>query len=186
MGVDVRLYLYRSADLKDVANALSILAGNDPNPQPIRGGGKSWEYPQPKVEIKNSGDLSPTMWTIQFNSEQTDPHNQVHFTYVHLTSDHGFGFVASPPSTPWWIAVCRRLVDLFGGALDYNDCDLSEADYFRFETPIDHDALYVARQRAILDLKPVTGPEIEACRGFAAYSDMGSYLMLGDFYAAAT
>ena len=35
----------------------------------------------------------------------------------------------SPPSTAFWIAIGKGLVDFFGGKLDYNDCDEKDVDY---------------------------------------------------------
>lgn len=195
MGVNIRLYLYRSADPREVAQAMAILSGNEPKPEFIpRSGGFGQNKPapppyyegarpdngfwvaRPKVELTAS-DTFFGMGTIRFDSP-VDPHNEGHFTHVHAGEYRGFGWLLEPPSTPYWIAVCRRIADLFGGALDYNDCDLSEADYFRFERDWADDKDgngYLARQDAILALKPLTAGEIEACREFAAYRDMGSY-----------
>lgn len=190
MGVDTRLYLYRSADPQEVASAMAILSGNDPNPHWVPRSGRDigpepslspgarstrgfW-VPRPKVQLK-AADFSFGVGTIDFLSP-VDRLSKSHHTTIHHTNEHGFGWTLIPSSTPYWIALLRRIVDIFGGALDYNDSDATENDYFRFErgaNPIG-DA-YLDRQDEILALKPLTPGEIEACRGFAAYSDVGSY-----------
>lgn len=118
------------------------------------------------------------MGTIDFDApaDRNSPH---HHCNLHTISDHGFGWLAMPPSTPFWIAVCRRVVDVFGGAVDYSDSDESEVDYFRFESPlnaVDDGKDYYKRQQRLFDLRAVGAEEIEACRGFAAYRGMESYL----------
>lgn len=195
MGVDVRLYLYRSAEPREVATAMAILSGNDPNPSwvPSGGGGrfagpepayyhgarsdKGFWVPRPKYELKAT-DFSFGAGTITFDSP-VDPDNQFHYTMIHSIHEHGFGWLLGPKSTPYWIAVCRKLVDIFGGALDHNDCDSVENDYFRFERVRgeggEGDNSYLDRQDLLLDLKALTPDEIEACRGFAAYYDVPSY-----------
>ena len=193
MGVDIRLYLYRSADPREVASAMAILAGNDPSPDfiarnPPRGrpepayrpgarpAGGFW-VPRPKLTLKPV-DNFVGMATIEFDSP-VDPYNRGHFCHIHTGDYHGFGWILGPPSTPFWIALARRVVDIFGGALDHNDCDSSEADYFRFERSRgeggDGDDTYLQRQDELLALRPLAPAEIEACRQFAAYDSMGSY-----------
>ena len=195
MGVDVRLYLYRSADPEEVAKAMAILGGNAVSPDFIstangfrakpatppylgrcEAEGGFW-MARPKVKAKPVEGIFG-MATIEF-AAPVDPHSHHHYCNIHTISEHGFGWLLMPPSSPFWIAVCRRVVDIFGGALDHNDCDSSPADYFRFEDPVNDEGngeRYYERQQRLLDLRPLTGEEIEACREFAAYGDVPSYL----------
>ena len=189
MGVDIRLHLYKSAQPDDVAKAISILAGNPHNPQYIGRKGVDRPYvrgqdpesgffsARPAYKLEASGFAYP-MGTLTFDAP-ADRHSPVHFCTVHLdTTRRDFTWLLIPPSTPFWIAVARRIVDTFGGALDHDDCDDVEADYFRFERTYgdgpQNDA-HVNRQKAILALDALTGAEIEACRQFAAYTGMESY-----------
>jgi hypothetical protein len=62
------------------------------------------------------------------------------------------------------MAIMHRLVDFFGGILDYNDCDDIDNNYeveaksWEDNRPSDGEAWYRLQNR-ILDLKPITEEE---------------------------
>ncbi len=86
------------------------------------------------------------------------------------------GRLLMPPSTCWWIAVGRRLVDFFGGALDYNDCDDKDINFRRpkksrkMNAPEDGKPWYAFQERMLI-VKPITEKEIQAMVKHAAYGD---------------
>lgn len=167
MGVNVQAYLYRSVSIEDIGAALAIAAGNDPNPSIIGSGPRAFESPWAEVRIEPGRDGCLGMYTISYCSPAGfGTHFKVNLHTIH---QHGFGWLLMPPSTGFWIASMRRLVDLFGGAVDYDDSDDSEADYFRFEKPIDEEELFVQRQQDIIRSGPLTAEEVAACVELSAY-----------------
>jgi len=92
----------------------------------------------------------------------------------HFEPDNGAGRLLLPRSTPFWIALGVRLVDFFGGTVDYSDCDSVDVDYqvaaksALDNGPTDGEAWNVMQQR-IIDLKPLSRQEIEAAAAFASY-----------------
>ena len=80
-----------------------------------------------------------------------------------------------PPSTPWWIAAAKRLVDVFGGIVDYNDCDDHDQDYMQ---PIADDIsatqgdAWGRWQERLLAVTPLTDEEIKQARIHAAYKEI--------------
>jgi hypothetical protein len=173
MGVDCKLFLYRSAEPQDVANALSILAGNPVDRELVGESrtGSGFYVPRPRVSLKAVG-VHFGMGAIAFDSPVDPAAPQGHLVHIHATGEHGFGWQLLPRSTPFWVAACRRLVDVFGGALDHDDCDDSPVDYFRFEEAVmgaKDDEGFHERMARIMELKPLTAGEIEACQGLAAY-----------------
>ena len=81
-----------------------------------------------------------------------------------------------PRSTASNIALGKRLVDFFGGFVDYNDCDNSDSDYAVAEKTADECDPQDGQpwddfQERMFNLKPITKEEIEACRQYSAYPD---------------
>lgn len=169
MGVNIRLYLYKSAAPEDFAKAISILAGNPANPQFIDSPEGGFTVARPEYTLTSAGFSFP-LGTLNFPAP-VDPYSPWHSCTIHLNDGpRDFAWALIPPSTPFWIAMATRLVDLFGGALDYQDCDESECDYFRFErAPDQSDRGFIAFHKKLIELDALTGTEIENCRQFAAY-----------------
>lgn len=172
MGVNIQLHLYKSAKPEYIAKAMSILAGNDPNPTRIGVDARSEGYlvAAPPYTLKPSAFSYP-MGNISFNAP-SDVDCSWHECTIHLNDNPGgFTWLLIPPSTPFWIALARDLVNVFGGALDYQDCDDSECDYFRFEQVRDYegDQGFNDWQNYLMRMGALTSKDIEECRKFAAY-----------------
>ena len=79
-----------------------------------------------------------------------------------------------PRSTAFWLAVMHRVVDFFGGTIDYQDCDDIEVDYtvpaksLQENSPSDGEEWYVFQNR-ILEIKPITEKEWRSYDSRAAY-----------------
>lgn len=69
------------------------------------------------------------------------------------------------PRTPFWIAAARRLVEFFGGVVDYNDCDSTKRDFVRKPQPdigADDGAPWRALQQRLLRIAPISPADLEA------------------------
>lgn len=79
-----------------------------------------------------------------------------------------------PRATPLSIALGRRLVDFFGGWVDYNDCDEHDRDYVRAArytyTPSDGEE-WEQHQIAMRAVEPLTDEEVLASVADAVYTD---------------
>jgi hypothetical protein len=79
-----------------------------------------------------------------------------------------------PRSTPFWIAVGKRLVQFFGGEIDYQDCDEIDVDFARpskslkINDPQDDDE-WDTFQRRLFRLKPLMVEDIKDADQYAAY-----------------
>lgn len=84
-----------------------------------------------------------------------------------------------PRSTPFWLALGKRLVDFFGGRVDFCDADDREADYVRDKPRTHNDPKdgtpWERFQQELFTFAPLTREEIEACQEFAAYEDGGAW-----------
>jgi hypothetical protein len=84
------------------------------------------------------------------------------------------GSVNVPVGEPDGVVLMTKVVDFFGGELDYNDSDDSECDYSVPEktvdenSPQDGEAWYNFQNR-VLNIKPLTKEEWEAADKHAAY-----------------
>ena len=78
-----------------------------------------------------------------------------------------------PPSTAFWVAAARRLVEFFGGYVDYNDCDCSERDYVVPDRPdIQHaedGEQWEHFQARKLAVTPLSKEEIEKAAEYSSY-----------------
>lgn len=78
-----------------------------------------------------------------------------------------------PPSTDFWIAIGKGLVEFFGGTLDYNDCDDSDVDFKRAARKDIHaegNEEWYSLQERKLAVKPLTKADLEATRKVASYA----------------
>jgi len=86
------------------------------------------------------------------------------------------GMMAS--AAPFQIAMFRRLAEIFGGVVDYNDCDSEDADYAPDEPEVARawrtegytDEKWLAMRRHVtVDVEPLTAADVKACIKIAAY-----------------
>jgi hypothetical protein len=172
MGVDVRVSLPGNVQVRNVANVMGVLAGcpaskryfaNDPS------GG--WGTAVEGVEVKSTS--SPEMAEIRLTGKLCDGEHR-HFCFYHFEPDSGEGRLMMPRSTAFWIAVMTKVVDFFGGTIDYRDSDDSDCDYSvpaksnQENSAGDGDAWYDLQNR-ILNIVPVTEEELLAAKEHASY-----------------
>jgi hypothetical protein len=174
MGVDCLIRLNSRCRLRDVADVIGILSGLKPERRHFASG-TGWGVEVKGVSVKST--CVPEMAEIRIVAGGEDAlvdGELAHFVMFHWEGDNG-GRVLSQPSTPFWCALAKRLVDVFGGSVDFNDCDGSEEDY-RADPPTEYDPLasddtpwYVWQERQ-MGLKPLTKKKLKAGRRVAAYT----------------
>jgi len=182
MGVNVKCTLPADVQVRDAAEVMGILAGLPMETKFVdrETFGKAYSQTNsyermPGVAVKGLVN-SPTMADIILTGDMIDG-EQIHFYYWHFEGQGGtrsFG----PKSTAFWIAICKGLVDFFGGELVYNDCSDSLCDYKksprysndneggRFDSG---DDLYDSMQERKHNLKPLTLDDLKAVHKYAAY-----------------
>ena len=164
MGANCQIVLPHNVRVEDVATVMAILAGSPPE--------KNFFGPADSMWSTRSGGFAENttiigMVAIRFADR---------YAHYFFEPDEYNGRLISCRSTPFWCAMANRLVDFFGGVVDYNDCDDSDIDYevepkSDIENkPTEGEEWYTFHQR-ILDLKAVTRDEIAAMAGKAGYND---------------
>ena len=165
MGVNVICTLPADVQVSYAAKVIGVLAGL-PTEEDHRGGYMSISVPGVTVEASSS----PTLAKIMLEGPMIDG-EEAHMGYWHFEGSGGRR-TFDPKSTAFWIALCRKLVDFFGGELVYADCDASLCDYRvtqRFAYDMDDDAIFDTLQERLRTLEPLTSDAIEACENMAAY-----------------
>ena len=178
MGVNVQCSLPANVGISDASEVIGILAGLPVETIFVSGGKykEDWSYDTvPGVTIKGNV-TSPTMADISIKGDLIDG-EKLHYYYWHFEGSNGSRSF-SPKSTPFWIAICKGLVEFFGGELVYNDCSDSICDYrkvsrysndsegFRFD---DGEDLYTNMQERKRRIKPLTLDDLRAVREHASY-----------------
>jgi len=178
MGINVKCTLPANVQVRDASEVMGILAGLPIKDNYVKGryGQEDWSYPTvPGVEVKGNVN-SPTMADVFIKGDLIDGEKS-HFWYWHFEGHSGTR-AFDPKSTAFWIAVCKGLVDFFGGELIYNDCSDSICDYrkasrysndsegFRFDSG---DDLYNSMNKRKHNLKPLTLDDLKAVHHLAAY-----------------
>lgn len=170
MGVDTRIYLPDDVRVKDVATVMGIAAG----------------LPFEKIYLKNDGwyvecqgvsvgsTSFPEMVEIEINGNMVDGENMHHVNYHFEVSDSKrthYRLLISR-STAFWIMIGKRLVDFFGGELDYSDSDKSEVDYSAYHVYINNpedNAPWQKLQERMTLVTPISQAELEQADLIAAY-----------------
>jgi hypothetical protein len=172
MGVDMRVRLPNNVRVRNVAEVMGAYAGCTPVKSFFRGDSKGgWHASVPGAKVTTTS--LPEMAQITIDCPMVDGQTS-HFCFYHFEPESGSGRLMLPRSTAFWIALMTKVVDFFGGELDYNDSDDSECDYSVPEktvdenSPQDGEAWYNFQNR-VLNIKPLTKEEWEAADKHAAY-----------------
>jgi hypothetical protein len=93
--------------------------------------------------------------------------------YYHFESGHRSARLLSARSTPFWIAAGRKVVDFFGGKIDFQDADEIRVDYSvkkprRANNPEDGQA-FQDFQEALRKVQPITKADLATARRYASY-----------------
>ncbi len=168
MGVDTRIILPPDARIQDVANVMGIFAGLKPEREILSQGSMYVKVPGVKVA---GLETLPECANIILEGDMVDGENGHHILW-HWEFSENVGHLLMPRSTAFWIAIGERLVDFFGGDVDYNDCDSIEVDYHRTSdyknNPSDGDP-WNAHQERIWNCKSITYEDMVSVDHHSAY-----------------
>lgn len=173
MGVNTRIWLSPTTDFNDLITALLSLAGSP---------AKSEKHSYGTVPVRTAPhhvrhhDFSPTMVTVTIpcparidEVSSVDVHVHLNVTSPSKLAGHVY---LAPGANSFWLAVGKRLVEIFGGHIDYVDYDEPDYDYsVRQKTFMGSDdgPSWQRRQNALIAIKPVTAEEQLAMNAVAAY-----------------
>lgn len=162
MGVSCRVLLPANVRIKDVVAVIAASAGYRPTRQDFGGRNQGWYTKVDGVTIKPQFDGSYA--TIEFDGRFV--------IYNFECSTEPGKRQLNPTSTAFWGAIGKRLVDFFGGKIDYDDSDDVDWDYEAPEksnlenSPSDGDEWYDLQKR-LLEVKPLIEAELESIDGVA-------------------
>lgn len=176
MGVDTHIVFPPSVRMRDIANAIGILCGIKPQREMLER--DAFHFSVPGV-FRESVESIPECARIRI--DHPDSIRQPFDVLYHFEGEYHVGdnrdisipvHSLNPRSNPFWIAIGKRLVYHFGGAIDFQDCDDTDNDYQQPPNPLnsacDGDP-WSRHQEAIFNLKPLTEADILAEAGNAAY-----------------
>ena len=174
MGVDCKITLPANVRLKDVADVIGVAAGFKPEKSPL--GSRhpdSWAVHVPGVRVSSFNHAGlESCAKIELVGETVDG-VKYHYAMYHFEYDDGKRLL-NPRSTAFWLGIGHRLVDFFGGSLDYQDCDDSDKDYHvlgkhnRSNQPTDGKDWQDLQER-MFAVKPLTKSELKRFDKLAAY-----------------
>lgn len=173
MGVDCKINLPDNVRVKDVADLIGIASGLPVNWEPCSNDRDLKFLRVPGVEVRQTSCVTMPEISIRSLGKLLVDGKDIHHVYYHLESSYG-GRSLGPPSTAYWIAVAHRLVDFFGGTIDYQDCDEVRIDYRRAKktrnqnSPEDGKPWHNFYKR-LSEVKPITQEEMQKLDQFAAY-----------------
>jgi hypothetical protein len=178
MGVDTNVRFTPGTTAEDVADVCSILLGHEPTLDSI--GDRDQFYAlRTKAQVENT--IIPGM--LQITVPGTETADGLWATYHINGGDapwhrstrtmHLIGWpMLKLRARPERIALAKRLVDVFGGSVDYNDCDDSYEDYCADGHPLKFpwNEDYEAWQGVMFMQAPLTDDEVRDCVEHAAYA----------------
>lgn len=168
MGVDCRVTLPADVRMTQVADAIGIAAGLTWRWEPLGSTGSKHIV----VEgLSTKPSAVAGLAEIHLHGETVDGQRD-HFLCYHFEFGTRGTRGIMPRATPFWIAVMRRVVDCFGGTLDYQDSDVRSLDYVVRPTGgwmDESDEAFDRNQQRLAAIVPVSKAEIDAFAGVAAY-----------------
>lgn len=174
MGVNTSITLPAQVQLRDVALVLAALDGVPMVRHHFTFGNGGWgadlEGGIGKHIIYSTNDHLPECVGIRWISAEGKARYVLYHFEFGRAGHHGL----LPGATPWWIVAGKRLVDVFGGIVDFDDCDNKDQDYVQ---PIADDIsasngeAWYRWQERLLAVKPITQEELDEARQYAAYKD---------------
>jgi hypothetical protein len=183
MGVNTVICLPHNARADDIATVLASLAGAGGKLEMLPGGGANF-VSDAKIRFEPYADASSlhncrrlTIDRLSAGRIDTMFHYDLNCGRSQMGGlryqVHGRGIM--PASTAWWIAIAAGLVDFFGGAADYADCDDTDIDVQEPERDDlrAHDGAPWDRfQRRMAAVQPISAEAIKLSRQFAGYPDV--------------
>lgn len=166
MSVDCRIYLPGNVRVRDVAKVIGRLMGCEAKKEPLGSSyhPDAWSVNVSGVSVK--AGCVEGMADIFIKSKQAKAGESQLSWFYHFEADTFPGMrVMLPGSRPLSKAIGKRLVEFFGGKVDYSDCDEKDIDYQRpakkdSENCPNDGKPWQRLQQRIFDVKPLTEEEI--------------------------
>jgi hypothetical protein len=164
MGVDCSIALPGNVRVRDVADVLGKLRGAESSLEKL--GRDSYQVVVADVEVKGIAFLAACA-----DIRVTGPRPGPQYCFFHFASE-GSTRAIRLSSTPANIAIAKRLVEFFGGAVDFNDCDDIDCD-FEVQAKTDTEnqpstgVPWKDLQQRIHAVEAITDEEIDAVREYA-------------------
>lgn len=180
MSTNCNIYLPPGVDGQAIAEVAGVLWGLPVRREHLPGGGLATFVDGVHMMSVTDTPIFHLSWTAAPPAHLADG-DPDHWCTLHPYSRRPSRAAQclSPNSTAAWIAVGRRLVCFFGGALQFRDTDPDDVLHVtraQAQAPYDAAGLvpedgepWQAWQDAVAALKPVTKRDIEDERGNAAY-----------------
>jgi hypothetical protein len=170
MGVDCKIFLPPQVAVDYVACAIAI-AGGAKWENRVIGGGQPFEVVEvPSLSVKAGSVI--TLVDVSFRDDTRDvPHRIFYHFEFGTRGERGL----MPRSHPYWLAVGKKVVDAFGGRLDYADCDDQYNDYeapLRWPEDWESNAGFEKLQDILRSITPVTDDDMRAMLDHSAYQSM--------------
>lgn len=174
MGVDAVILLPPHVDDDDVCEMMAVFAGARPYRRDFGGGHSGWSAHVDGVSYRAEGHgRFPILVEVGFD-DALGRRRHAHYFTRHGASG---GPMIRPRSTPFWIALGRRLIAVFGGSLNYQDStgeiDESVDPAAALLTPEDceegNNEGFYKRQNALMSAKAVTAQELLSASEASAY-----------------
>lgn len=174
MSVNCVIYLPPAARLTDVSKVIAILDGCPATKYIHSKEGDDREVwwtnvPDVKTQDAHTPECAQILWTTNGKKRSMLYHFE-----LGKKGEHGI----TPGSTGWAIALGKRLVDFFGGYVDFNDCDEIEVDYkkrAKWDIHGEDGPEWDHLQSRMLALKPLTKEEIQEATKVSGYQEDGVY-----------
>ncbi len=168
MSVNSRIFLSSDVRSLDVAKAVAVLAGLPPS---------STEHGLTVRGLEPEPLAPGAAVAFRLKGAMVDGSTEHRFCVYYESSDvPGHDREISVVSTPFWLAVGKRLIRFFGGALLYADCGNLEPDermvrLWPYPQQAD-DAGSLALASRIFKLEPLTMEEINSAANFSYYDGL--------------
>jgi hypothetical protein len=184
MGVNSKIYLDPTARLSDVGIVIGALAGLEVEKVFFDGKFTNTGSYYAKVQgVVISPTSMPELVTILVQDSICGKSRYCHW---HWESEPNAVItnakLLSPKAVPFWIAVGKRLVDFFGGAMICSDCDDSinfVANRPRHTNYVESGKAWTDFQDEILNIKPISIEELLEANQLSAYTESEEDLKKG-------
>jgi hypothetical protein len=183
MSVDTKILFDHKVRLDDIVKVMAILVGNKPE-KSFFDHSDGWSTRVNGAKIEKTCVVGMYYIVIKPPKGQTlvdgekEHHGSFHFeTGIGPSDDFGDHMILGKGlyvgATAFWIAMGKRLVDFFGGYMQYNDCDAdTKIDYMQKMPPYasaSNGKPWYELQEAMLNLHPLFKGEYEEADKYAAY-----------------
>lgn len=161
MGVNTKISLPPNVRLRDVAMVIAALDGVELKKRTLDAQKGSYAARSEKVWMETVATIPECAYIYWINANNVQRRVMYHFEWESKPGWHGL----LPNQSDWWIAAGKRLVNFFGGEVDFNDCDDECCDY---QQPIEPDNLnhptddkpWHDLQDRLLRIQPLTEEEV--------------------------